>query len=79
MSVLSRSLATLSFVAVWFSPTVANACPSCFSGNENREQYILTFVLLTVLPLAAIGGLVWWFVRRVRAVERVEAEGSGPS
>jgi hypothetical protein len=56
-------------------PEVAHACPSCFSGNEaNRIAYIVTFVILTVLPLACIGGVIYWYVKKVAAAEAAEAE-----
>ena len=53
-------------------PDVAYACPSCFSGNDaNRIAYIVTFVILTVLPLACVGGVVYWLFKKIA---RAEAE-----
>ncbi len=54
-------------------PEIAHACTSCFSGNEaNRIAYIVTFVILTVLPLACVGGVVYWYVKKVAAAEAAE-------
>ena len=65
------ALAPLTLLLVWLTPALVHACPVCFSGNDaNREAYTLTFLLLTVLPLAMIGGLVLWVRRRIREVER---------
>jgi hypothetical protein len=57
-------------IALSTVPAVAHACPVCFTGTEeNRAAYFLTFVLLTSLPLACIGGLVWWVRKRFREAE----------
>ena len=52
-------------------PAVAHACPSCFSGTEEgREAFFHTFLLLTTLPLLAVGGVIYWLIRRARQLER---------
>jgi hypothetical protein len=65
------------------APSVAHACTGCFSGNDaNRVAYIVTFVILTVLPLACIGGVIHYITKRVaqaEAAERLEAGVSEPS
>jgi hypothetical protein len=49
---------------------VAHACPSCASPlEENRQAFVDTTIFLTVVPLAMIGGLVWWIRRKAREVE----------
>jgi hypothetical protein len=69
------SLAALAFSFVALSPGIALACPVCFSGNEaNRTAYFLTFLLLTSLPLALIGGLVWYLRKRARELDAKDAE-----
>ena len=51
-------------------PRIASACAVCFSGrDETRLAYVLTTVLLTALPLALLGGFLWWLRRRARALE----------
>jgi hypothetical protein len=48
----------------------ARACPSCASPlEENRQAFVDTTIFLTVLPLAMIGGFIWWLRRRARQVE----------
>lgn len=55
-------------------PSVAFACPSCFSGTEEgREAFFHTFLLLTTLPLLTVGGVIYWLVRRSRQLERGDA------
>lgn len=61
------SLVVLSLLAL---PRVALACPSCFSGiTNNREAFFDTFLFLTTVPLVSAGLLVWWLVRRARALD----------
>jgi hypothetical protein len=49
---------------------VAYACPSCASPlEENRQAFVDTTIFLTVVPLAMIGGLVWWIRRKAREME----------
>jgi hypothetical protein len=65
------------------APSVAHACTGCFAGNDaNRVAYIVTFVILTVLPLACIGGALYFITKRVaeaEAKERLETSVSEPS
>jgi hypothetical protein len=59
----------------WLTPVAAAACSVCFSGSEeSRAAFIGTTVFLSVLPLAMIGGLVWWIRRRLRAIESSPAQ-----
>jgi len=47
----------------------ASACAVCQGGtSDNRLEFILTTALLTFLPLAAIGGVVWHLRRRYLAL-----------
>lgn len=56
---------TVACMANW-----AHACPSCASPlEENRQAFVDTTILLTVLPLTMIGGFVWWLRRRTREME----------
>jgi hypothetical protein len=52
-------------------PRIAPACSVCFSGrDESRTAYVLTTVLLSLLPLALVGGFLLWMRARSRALER---------
>jgi hypothetical protein len=60
----------LMVTAVW-TANLAYACPSCASPlEENRQAFVDTTILLTVLPLAMIGSFVWWLRRRTRETEQ---------
>lgn len=57
-------------------PDVAHACPTCFSANDaNRVAYITTYVIMTLLPLAFVGGLVYWLFGRYAAQEAEMTDG----
>lgn len=63
-----RTVATSLTALVWAQPGVAWPCPACYSaGGEGLLAYLWTAVLLSVLPLAMIGGLVLTVRRRARA------------
>jgi hypothetical protein len=59
-------------------PDSAAACSVCYAGaEESRKAFLLTTVLLSVLPLAMFGSLFWWFRRRFREADQTRVE-SGP-
>ncbi len=62
------------------APRIALACPVCMGGrdDETRAAFLLTTAFLTVLPLALIGGVVWWLTRRARALEQQRSVGASP-
>jgi len=71
-----RQLAAPLLVALLLAvPGAAEACSKCLSGrsDEIKLAYILTTVFLSLLPPLAVGGVVWWLVRRARALARAEA------
>jgi hypothetical protein len=57
-------------LALW-GPRAAEACAVCTAGRSEETQlaFILTTAFLTVLPLSLVGGMVWWLVRRARAMQ----------
>jgi hypothetical protein len=61
-------LVALSLAALVFAPRAALACSVCSAGREDETQaaFIGTTALLSVLPLALIGGFLWWVRRRSR-------------
>ena len=68
------ALALAAALVVTIAPDVAHACPTCFSANDaNRVAYIITFIIMTVLPLAFIGGVVYWLFGRHAALEAADA------
>lgn len=62
---LARSLPAVALLLALAA--VAHACPVCGAEGaaRNRAAFFGTTVLLSLLPLAMIGGGVWWVVRRL--------------
>jgi hypothetical protein len=54
-----------------FTTGVAHACPVCFSAKDEaqRQAFFDTTIFLTLLPLALIGGFIYWVARRVRRLD----------
>lgn len=61
-------------------PTVAWACPVCFSATNdaNRWAFIFTTGFLTFLPLSLLGGGIYWVVRRARQLDAEERAAAEP-
>lgn len=61
--------AALVAIPVLASTRVAQACAVCAGGTQdNRLEFILTTAFLTFLPLAMMGGIVWYLRRRYLAL-----------
>lgn len=62
-------------------PEVASACPMCLSGQGGGtgKAFAIGSLFLSVLPLAVIGGAVFWLRRRARQLGRVEGETPPPA
>jgi nitrate reductase NapE component len=77
-------IARLALAAVLLMPRIAPACAVCFSGrDEARTAYVLTTVLLSLLPLGFVGGFLLWLRARSRALaraaqQRAAADGAAP-
>jgi hypothetical protein len=56
------------------APFAVQACAVCFSAKSeaNRIAFLGTTVLLTGLPIAMIGGLLYWIMSRVEAIDTLE-------
>lgn len=64
---LARASLAFAAVALAWAADLAYACPSCASPlEENRQAFVDTTVFLTVVPLAMMGGFVWWIRRKLR-------------
>jgi hypothetical protein len=67
-------------LAVWLTPVLALACPVCGQPPQaTRWAYQLMSVILSLLPLAMVGGTVYYLVLRVRASEREETALPNPA
>jgi hypothetical protein len=52
-------------------PGAAEACAVCGPGTEeSRVAFIITTAFMTALPLALVGGVVYWLRRRLAEMER---------
>lgn len=72
-----RGVSALAAIVAWGVPALALACPVCFDANEaNRDAYLGTTILLSLLPLAFVGGVV--LVLRVRARAHEKAHETSP-
>jgi nitrate reductase NapE component len=75
MSRLALSTALIA-LASCLLPEAAAACSVCNGGaEENRQAFLFTTVLLSILPVAMLGTLGWWVWRCNR---EAEAPGAPP-
>jgi len=72
---LRARLAGLVAGAVLLAPHVAHACSVCTGGQspDVGRAFLLGSLALSVLPLAAVGGLSLFLWRRARALARSAA------
>ena len=52
-------------------PSQVLACPVCSPGRDDATQkaFFSMTIFMTLLPLTMFGGIVYWFVRRARALD----------
>ena len=54
--------------AVLLKASTALACAVCGVGaDQDQGAYLAMTIMLSLLPLSAIGAVVYWFVRQTRA------------
>lgn len=79
----SVALATAVVGLLVFLPSVASACAVCTAGRdeENAFAFLMTTIFMSIMPLAAVGTLIYVLWRRIQKLEaeREEAEPSGPA
>jgi hypothetical protein len=63
------------------APRVAQACSVCTGGQKDEvgRAFLVGSLFLSVLPLAAIGAVVWWLRRRSRALASGATACAAPS
>ena len=56
--------------ALLLAPRAALACAVCTGGQKQEVAWALLrgSLLLSVLPLLAVGAVAWWLRRRARAI-----------
>jgi hypothetical protein len=63
-------LVAISGALLLLLPGVVHACPMCFNGNDqNGTAFLWGSVFLMIVPVTAIGSLLYWAYRRTRALE----------
>jgi hypothetical protein len=74
---LSRTFAAALLMIV-AAPALALACPVCGTTGptDNGGAYVAMTVVLSGLPLAMIGGVVFWVARRVSAADAGSSAGT---
>ena len=80
-------LAAILAATFFFSPHAALACSVCTGGQKAEVQWAMLrgSVILSILPLAAVGGGAWFVRRRARALAAIaearasQAPASAPS
>jgi hypothetical protein len=57
--------------ALLAAPRAALACSVCTGGQKEEvgQAFFVGSLLLSLLPLAAIGAAAWWLRRRARAID----------
>lgn len=63
------------------APRLADACAVCTSGrdDESNTAFLISTIFLSLLPLAALGTLVFVLWRRIRALETESGVAEAPS
>jgi hypothetical protein len=72
---MRRALTTTAlFAAASLPAQQALACAVCFSGrDESRVAYLVTTIVMTALPIAALAIGIYWVVKKANAVDRDRA------
>jgi len=70
-------LAIAAVLARLVLPELASACPMCIAGQGGSQRaFAIGSIFLSITPLLAIGGMVWYLRRRARAIAAAEAAAS---
>jgi hypothetical protein len=65
------------FLLSLLASSPALACAVCGAGDEpQRGTYVVMSVVISLLPLAMLGGIVGYVVMKHRAAEREEQKGA---
>ena len=71
---MSRALLLVVFLAL--APELAHACAVCGAAvgeDESRVAYLITSAVLSVLPLALLGGFLLWLRAKSRRQSRLQS------
>jgi hypothetical protein len=74
VSVLAQRYGAACLLASLGLPSLARACPMCFSGGgANDGAFFWGSVFMIVVPLAVLGTLGYLAIRRIRVVDESNA------
>jgi len=70
----SRLFCAWLVLAMLTLPAQALACPVCSPGRDDATQqaFFSMTIFMTLLPLTMFGVVIYWLVRRVRAIEAAD-------
>lgn len=72
---LRHALQLVLVTALLLSPQWAEACAVCFSAKEGtRTAFLVTTVALSLLPLAGIGGVIYWLRKKAKDLDALDAQ-----
>jgi hypothetical protein len=62
-------------VLLMLAPRAVFACSVCTSGRaeQNQAAFLAMTIVMSLLPVTAIGTAIWWIRRRLRAMEAANA------
>lgn len=65
--------------AILMMPRIAAACSVCTAGRdeENQTAFLLSTLFMSILPLAAIGSIIFFIYRRIQKVEAEQEARAG--
>lgn len=70
---MTRAWTLLVGAALAAAPAVALACPVCGDAPaRSRAAYLAMTIILSLLPLGAMGALIWVAVRRLKRAEHLD-------
>jgi membrane protease YdiL (CAAX protease family) len=71
ISCVGSAPVVLAVLVTWpLLASVARACPMCFNGNGNNQSaFLYGSLFLMIVPVTAIGSLLYWAYRRTKALE----------
>jgi len=60
------------FALILVLPRLAAACPACFAASSARvsNMYLVSGLLLSLLPFAIVGSIACWWRRRFASGEQ---------
>ena len=76
----SLLVATVVVAVLVHVPSIASACAVCTAGKdeENAFAFLMTTIFMSLMPLAALGTLIFVLWRRIQKLEAEREEAGTP-